>query len=205
MAISRTQPMRPALSDALDEADALRTDLNAETEAREDADTALQEDIDATKDVIPFNSFSSVNTVKKYVDNTREVLPFNSFSAVNTVKKYVDDLGNAIKEVIPFADFDSTNTVKKYVDDLGTNILSLYRYGKYSATISANDSDAQTISFSSAFAAGKNVMLLSQIEDENSDLTITISNKTLSGFDISIINSSASPITFVFMYLAIGV
>ena len=91
------------------------------------------------------------------------------------------------------------------MDDLGTNILSLYRYGKYSATISANDSDSQTISFSSAFAAGKNVMLLSQLEEENSDLTITISNKTLSGFDISIVNSGASSITFVFMYFAIGV
>lgn len=228
MAISKEQPMRPALDDCIDEIGNVGIGLNEEIQNRVDADSDLSDDIiaeelareladtnlgnvdDAIKEVLPFSSFTSSNTVKKYIDDLgtaiKEVLPFASFDSTNTVKAYIDTLVNAVKEVLPFTSFDSEHTVKDYIDTQISSVISVRRIGKVSLTIAANDSDSETVELSVPFASTSDVHVFWELDDTYSDLAVTVSNETYTGFDISAVNAdTVNPVTFTLFYIMIGV
>ena len=200
MAISKTQPMRPAEIDLIDAVNSHEQTLNLHTQSlntlvqnlateigdREAADTALGERISNIENEIG-TGFDSQNTITAYTQ------ALDLFLGTRT---NLDD--TVVNSILTLA--ASSETLESFVSRFKIGLIN-------NLFIPANDSLSTSATFTEPFDSTDSCVLFAQvITDELASLfTYTLIDCTYSGFSYSIANSDADAHTVSLGYIAVKV
>lgn len=113
---------------------AITGNYNAQVELYRQETQAVADDLDDIKEVMPFESFSSSNTIADSIDSVMDevesvadVIPKSSFSSSNTVKDYIDDEIDVVEAEIEsfYKDIECAEVETFYNKDLNVYMHKL--------------------------------------------------------------------------------
>jgi hypothetical protein len=229
MAISKTQPMRPAEIDLIEASnqheqtleahaqslDTLARGLADEINDRENADTALGERIDnetlarTHADTALGGRIDDEALARANADTALQNQIGDGFSAQNTITAYAQtldlflgtrtDLDDTVVASI-LALADSSETLESFVSRFKIGIVN-------NVTIPANDFVSVNATFDNHFESTDSCVVFAQVvTDELTNLfTYTLIDCTYSGFSCSIANSDTNAHTVSLGYIAVKV
>ena len=190
MAISRDQPMRPALDDVMDVVD------------------AQWEGIMALAALLPVTDFTDESTVAAAIaaeatarEGLAALLPSTDFTDESTVAAAIA----AIAALLPATDFTDENTVAAAI----AASSAWYRKGRESVTVPPLSSETVTVNYGEAFDAGTICMTthaLDATSASDTDVTVTLDSSDETGLEFTVANANASdPKTVTIGYFTTGV
>lgn len=201
MAISRDQPMRPALSDVLDAVDEQAGEMTGLS--------ALLPSTDFTGENTVAATIAGEVTARENADAAlAALLPSSAFDAEHTVSAALmaeATAREALAALLPATDYADDATVSDAIAD----VSSWYRKGHESVTVAASSSETVSVTYDEAFEADTICMTthaLDVISAADTDVTVTLDASDETGLEFTVANASADdPKTVTIGYFTIGV
>lgn len=207
MAVSKTQNERPAINALIDLANGLETTTQGHTVQISNLQGALSAEVSSrtSADTLLGNRILAEETARANADNALEdAIDAEETARETAITSINNKLGNTFSAQNSVSDFAAF--IISEIDDLQL-FDSMFKFGVGTpATVQGNDYYDGTITYpgaypdnsvSFAFAA-----FISGIDQTN--LEVTISESTNSGFSYTVINRDATAATFTIGYLALG-
>lgn len=209
MAISKTQPMRPAEIELVNTVNAQTSTLANHTQAIADLNTGLATETSARTqaDTTLDGKITAEENQRIAGDNAINAVIGDGFSDQNTITNTLSATNQQVSSIS-----DDLTDVQSDVTDLQSDVANLLLFeGRIqignvtNLTIPANDSISTSETFAQPFDSGADCIVLAQVvTSESSTLfTLAITDCTYSGFSYTIANSDADAHTVSLGYVAI--